>query len=62
VVVELIGNVLDLLLGNDTNTSNVCNFPLRDAGLEPNELPVSFINKYIYSPEIQAYPAIIIAH
>lgn len=39
-VVELAGDVLDLLLGQGGSTSSVCSLPLREAGLEPKLLPV----------------------
>ena len=47
-IVELVGNVFDLLLHNKRATSRVCSLPFSEAGLEPKELPVSFIfNKNI---------------
>lgn len=46
-VVEFVGDVLDLLLGGEGSTSRVWSLPLREAGLEPKLLPVSFINKTI---------------
>ena len=46
-IVELITDIFDLLLSEGRCTSNVCNLPLREAGLEPKLLPVSFINKNI---------------
>lgn len=39
-VVELVGDVFDLLLDEGTSTSSVCSLPLREAGLEPKLLPV----------------------
>lgn len=44
-VVEFIGDVFDLCLNGGVSTSKVWSFPLREAGLEPKLLPVSFINK-----------------
>lgn len=44
-VVEFVGNVLDLGLSLTPSTYKVWSFPLREAGLEPKLLPVSFINK-----------------
>lgn len=43
-IVELIRDIFDLLLDRDEHTSRVCSFPLSEAGLEPKELPVSFIS------------------
>jgi len=42
-VVELVGDVFDLLLGHMISTSRVCSFPLREAGFEPKLFPVSFM-------------------
>lgn len=44
-VVELVGDVFDLSLSCGLSTYKVCSFPLREAGLEPKLLPVSFMNK-----------------
>ena len=44
-IVELVRDVLDLLLGEGRSTSRVCSLPLREAGLEPKLFPVSFINQ-----------------
>ena len=46
-VVELVRDVLDLVLNREGVTSRVCSLPLREAGLDPKEFPVSFINKVI---------------
>jgi hypothetical protein len=42
-VVQLLGNVFDLLLGYYESTSRVWSLPLREAGLDPKLWPVSFI-------------------
>jgi len=48
VIVEFVGDVFDLLLHTKQATSRVCSLPFSEAGLDPNELPVSFIfNKNI---------------
>jgi hypothetical protein len=39
-VIELVGNIFDLLLIKIINTSSVCNFPLSDAGFDPKLCPV----------------------
>jgi hypothetical protein len=43
-IVEFIGNIFDLLLHRKQHTSRVCSLPLREAGFDPKELPVSFIS------------------
>jgi len=48
VVVELVGDVLDLVLNGMMATSRVCSLPLREAGLDPKLLPVSFMELYYY--------------
>lgn len=45
VVVEFVRDVFDLGLSGGAITSRVCSFPLREAGLDPKLLPVSFMNK-----------------
>ena len=47
VVVELIGDALDLILDEGGNTSRVWSLPLREAGLDPKLFPVSFMELYI---------------
>ena len=47
VVVELIGDALDLVLDGGENTSRVWSLPLREAGLDPKLFPVSFMELYI---------------
>jgi hypothetical protein len=47
VVVEFIGDALDLLLRYSPLTSSVCSLPFSEAGFEPKLFPVSFINKYM---------------
>jgi hypothetical protein len=43
VVVEFVADIFDLLLGERGVTSSVWSLPLREAGLEPKLLPVSFM-------------------
>jgi len=51
VVVQFVGDVLDLLLSGSLSTSRVCNFPFREAGFDPKLFPVSFIAiKILYHP------------
>jgi len=48
VIIELVGDVFDLLLDELTSTSRVCSLPFREAGFEPKLLPVwSMLMQYI---------------
>lgn len=47
VVVELVGDVFDLVLSGGDGTSRVWSLPLREAGLDPKLFPVSFMELYI---------------
>jgi len=49
-IVELVGDVFDLLLLHARVTSRVCSLPLREAGLEPKLFPVWSIKNITYAP------------